>query len=125
MEKPICEKCKENNKKYSVTQGACSTTCMAVSPPYWDENGVYHPYNNPKAVSCSYTCSNGHNWNIEREITNELEKQIDKQIGNYLSRAEKIDDKFFVERKGMCVGRVLEIAKMLQIETVDWDLNKD
>ena len=63
MEKPKCEKCINENKKYSVTQPQYGiTTLMGISSGYWDEDGKYHEPYNPNRTTYTYICSNGHSW---------------------------------------------------------------
>ncbi len=63
MKKPICKKCEAKGKKYSVTDPMYgATTCMGITPGYWDEGGGYHQPVNPNITTYEYQCSNGHRW---------------------------------------------------------------
>ena len=62
MNKPICEQCEEEGKKYTVTEGMSTTTLMGIIPAYWDEDGNYHQSVNPNKTTTEYYCSNGHKW---------------------------------------------------------------
>lgn len=62
-EKPICEQCVKEGKKYSVSEPQFGiTTSMMPSPAYWDEEGNYHESYNPNTTTYEYQCSNGHRW---------------------------------------------------------------
>lgn len=61
MEKPKCEKCIAEGKKYTVYVPMCgTTTLLAYIPAYWDEDGNYIQNKNPNTTTYTYTCSNGH-----------------------------------------------------------------
>lgn len=63
MEKPICEQCEKEGKKYTVQQPMYGmTTLLAYTPGYWDEEGNYIQNNNPNTTTYNYECSNGHSW---------------------------------------------------------------
>lgn len=67
MIKPICDQCKNENKKYTVTEPTGGfVTLMAIQPGYWDEEGEYHPPYNPNRTTYTYTCSNKHSWNVTK-----------------------------------------------------------
>lgn len=70
MNKPICEKCVQKGKKYSVTEPLGGfTTLMGISPGYWNEEGEYIPPYNPNYTTYTYNCSNGHSWNkVEKYV---------------------------------------------------------
>lgn len=54
----ICETCKGEGEKSSVTCHGAVTTCMGYYP-YWDEDGVYHNHD-PNSTRSIYKCSRGH-----------------------------------------------------------------
>lgn len=61
MEKIICEKCKNEGLKSTIQAPMYgTTTLLAYSPGYYDEDGIYHPNKNPNRTTYTYTCSNGH-----------------------------------------------------------------
>lgn len=63
MEKPICKQCESDNKKYTVQMPMYgTTTLMAFTPGYWDEDGKYIENENPNKTTFIYQCSNGHSW---------------------------------------------------------------
>lgn len=63
MEKPICEVCTREGRRYSVEQPLYGiTTLVCPSPAYWDEEGVFHEAHNPNTTTFTYRCSNGHSW---------------------------------------------------------------
>ncbi len=49
-----------------------------------------------------------------------INKKVKDNIKNYLIIAKDIDDKFFTEKQGM-LGRIVEIAKMIQLECIEFD----
>lgn len=62
-EKPICEKCIAEGKKYSISEPLYGvTTLMNITPAWWDEDGKYHESINPNKTTYEYNCSNGHRW---------------------------------------------------------------
>ena len=64
----ICQKCRDLDLKSNVYPGPSYTTLIAVSPGYYDENGLYQhnsPYDSPNVTKTEYSCSNGHKWEIE------------------------------------------------------------
>jgi hypothetical protein len=63
MKCPICER---EGSKSTVTKGATWSTCMAGRPAYWDEDGVYHPYEDPNTHTTQLCCSNGHESTLHR-----------------------------------------------------------
>lgn len=65
MEKPKCEKCEAERKKYSVYVPCYgTTTLMCIQPAYWDEEGNYHEAHDPNHTTYTYNCSNGHSWSV-------------------------------------------------------------
>lgn len=56
----ICETCKEQGLKSTISVGGSFVTCMGSSH-YFDEQGAEHRHD-PNETSTSYTCSNGHSW---------------------------------------------------------------
>lgn len=55
-----CHECQKAGQKSRVFPGMSTTTSM-YSPPYYDEEGVYHSHD-PNTLVTSYSCSNGHTW---------------------------------------------------------------
>lgn len=63
MEKPKCEQCEKEGRKYTVPMPMYgTTTLLAYEPGYWDEEGNYHSNKDPNITTYNYTCSNGHSW---------------------------------------------------------------
>ena len=61
MEKLICEQCQKRGLKSTISSPMYgTTTLMAYTPGYYDENGEYHSNKNPNITTYEYTCSNGH-----------------------------------------------------------------
>lgn len=59
----ICEQCKNEGKTSTIHEPmGGSTTLMAFSPGYYDEQGKYHATKNPNKTTYDYRCSNGHSW---------------------------------------------------------------
>ena len=66
IKKPICEQCEAEGKGCSVTAGPCSQTLMGIMPDRWDADGTHHPAKDPNITTCTYYCSNGHQWAEKR-----------------------------------------------------------
>lgn len=64
-----CPECKKKNLKSKVYVGTCTVSCVH-SPDYYDEEGVFHRQS-PIILSQSYSCSNGHIWDIYPESKEE------------------------------------------------------
>lgn len=65
-----CEECLKTGKTSVVYEPQFrTTTAMAISPGYYDEQGQYHPPYNPNKTTYEWRCSNGHRWN---EVRNEV-----------------------------------------------------
>lgn len=63
MEKKICVACQKEDKKSTIMAPMYGTTTLiAHSPGYHDEEGIYHSNINPNTTTYEYTCSNGHSW---------------------------------------------------------------
>jgi hypothetical protein len=56
----ICETCKAEGAKSSITEGQSAVTNMGISV-YFDEEGVRHVHD-PNNIITSYYCSRGHSW---------------------------------------------------------------
>ena len=61
-EKPKCPRCEPKGLKYGVTEGMVSSTLMNISEAYWDEDGTYHPPEDPNYEIREYHCSHGCHW---------------------------------------------------------------
>ena len=60
-----CPVCSKLGKKSKVTLDAYSTgTLMAGGPAYYDEDGKYHPYEDPNTYTTGARCSEGHDLRI-------------------------------------------------------------
>jgi hypothetical protein len=58
-----CQKCIKEGKKSTILMPMYgTTTLMAYSPGYYDEDGNYQPSVNPNTTTYQYSCSNGHSW---------------------------------------------------------------
>lgn len=63
IEKPRCEQCESEGKKYSVNDAQYDVTgSTPPTPGYWDKDGLYHKPVDPVAQKYTYSCSNGHTW---------------------------------------------------------------
>lgn len=58
--KKICPVCREQGLKSIIYVVGCRTTLMATHQ-WYDENGTYH-FDDPNRTTCTYRCSNGHEW---------------------------------------------------------------
>jgi len=56
----ICPECGKARLQSRVYIGVSSTT-LAYSPPFYDEEGRYHDHD-PNIRTTQYECSNGHQW---------------------------------------------------------------
>lgn len=63
----ICEQCKEEGKKSTVTPGASSVTVL-VPNNYYDEAGNFHQHDG-NTTTTPYRCSNGHKWSDKKQST--------------------------------------------------------
>ena len=63
----ICEKCKAEGAKSSITEGPSAVTNMGIST-YFDEGGVRHVHD-PNNITTHYVCSRGHSWAEEKHST--------------------------------------------------------
>jgi len=55
----ICPKCKEQERKSTISMGLMRSTAM-YCPSFYDEEGKFHAHD-LNSRSTSYVCSNGHN----------------------------------------------------------------
>jgi hypothetical protein len=62
----ICQKCKNEGQKSTVTVGPCFTTAMA-SRPFYDEEGTYHNHDG-NVTTTSYSCSRGHSFTVRERL---------------------------------------------------------
>jgi len=56
----ICQTCKAEGQKSTISVGCGMTTAMGYAP-FYDEDGVLHIHD-PNVTTRDYTCSRGHSW---------------------------------------------------------------
>jgi len=61
----ICEECKKEGIKSTISIGSSMSTLMHGSSGY-DEDGRYYIHD-PNIITTSYHCSRGHVWDVKRE----------------------------------------------------------
>jgi len=57
----ICDQCKAENKKSTITPASYAAITAMCHIQYWDEDGKHH-YHDPNIRTQSFSCSNGHDW---------------------------------------------------------------
>jgi hypothetical protein len=56
-----CKQCVKEGKKSCVFVEGKSSTCLATSQPFYDEDGNYHNHDR-NIMTTFYKCSNDHSW---------------------------------------------------------------
>jgi hypothetical protein len=61
----ICEKCKEEGKRSTVSRDFGTISTDMAFYPDWDEEGVYH-YHDGNISTSSFRCSNEHRFTVRQ-----------------------------------------------------------